>query len=280
MNDRTINLRHATLIITFRCTLKCKHCLMFAPFFEPQKDFGTDELCRTIDTFFKLVDHCDIFNVQGGEPLMHRDLPVILDRLMEYKSQTSKVLLTTNGTLMPTAELVDCLIRHKSHIQVNMSNYGETLSRKAKEISELLENKGIKHREFKYYGDGMHYGGWLDFTDHTYKHMTEEEIIDQCKECGCRKETQFCMRPGEMFCCGRNMRRVDLGIIPKDEKAYVDMFGDKSIEDRRQNIRDIIEAPYTPACAYCFGKRKGRTHQPPAIQLTESELKNGVEIIE
>ena len=278
MNEK-IYLIHSTLIVTFRCTLKCKHCLMYAPFVKQPKDFTTEELCRTIEMYFKLVDHCHIFNVQGGEPLMHKGLPDVLDKLLEYRSQTDKVLVTTNGTLLPSNELLECLIRHKEHIQVNISNYGKDLSKRVDDITELLDNNGIKHHQFKYYGDDMHYGGWLDFTDHTYKNMTEAEIIEQCKECGCRTESQFCMRPGEMFCCGRNMRRVDLGIIPKDKKAYVDMFDERSIEEKRQNVIDIINAPYTPACAYCYGKRKERTHQPPAVQLTNLELKNGVETI-
>lgn len=275
--DNSIRICHGTLIITFRCSLKCKLCCVYAPYYRDAEDYSADELKKTVDMFFKVIDFCDVFNIQGGEPLLHRELPEIIDHVMEYRGQMRQVLLTTNGTLLPSKELLETLAKYRDCLKVNISNYGPNLSKCVPEVIALLNEYNIPNHVFKYYGDDMHYGGWLDFTDHTYKNMTEDEIIKQCEDCGCRREPQFAIRGHEMFCCGRVMRRVDLGVIEKNDESCVDLFDNKPIEDKRKDVFNIIHAKYTPACPYCTGKRAEREHVDPAVQLTREELAAGVE---
>lgn len=277
MADNEIHVCHGTLIVTFRCTLKCKLCCVYAPYYKGAKDYPLQELERSVTSFFQLIDFCEVFNIQGGEPLLHPDLSRVIEHVMKYKGQIKTVLLTTNGTLMPKPELIEVLRRFRDSIQVNISNYGPDLSRKVPQLTVLLNENGIRNNTFKYYGTEMHYGGWLDFTDHTFKNLSEEELIRQCEECGCRSSSQFAIRGGELFCCGRNMRRSDLGIIPKDEKSRVDMFDSRTVSEKRENVRAILSAKYTPACPYCTGKRLGREHESPAVQLTPEELESGAE---
>lgn len=277
MIDQEIRICHGTLIITFRCTLKCKLCCVYAPYYKNAQDYSLAELQRSIDSFFQIIDFCEVFNIQGGEPLMHKNLPQILEHTMQYKGQVEKVLLTTNGTLLPNEELLGTLCRFRDFVQVNISNYGPDLSKQVPELINLLNKNRILNHMFKYYGTDMHYGGWLDFTDHTYKNLTDEELVAQCQDCGCRSSSQFAIRGGELFCCGRNMRRVDLGIIEKNEQSCVDMFDERTVKEKRENVRVILNAKYTPACLYCTGKRLERVHESPAVQLTKDELEHGVE---
>ncbi len=277
MMDKTLYVHQCALIVSLRCTLSCKLCLVYAPYYQKPQDYTLAEVTKSVHSFFSLVDSVGTLNIQGGEPLMHKDLPAIVQEVASYKNRIGKILLTTNGTLLPSDNLLEVLKNHRESVQVNISDYGPALSAKVEQLVEILAADDIAYRVIPYHGEDMHFGGWLDFTDHTYKHQTEDDLIANARECGYRKDGNLAIRLGELYMCYRVARRVELGIVKKNELSYVDMYSDKSIIEKRQNIQDILNAPYTPACAYCVGKRKEAKHYPAAAQLTREELKNGVE---
>lgn len=272
-------MHQCALIISLRCTLKCKLCLVYAPYYEAPKDYPTERTLRSIDMYFQLVDTCGTFNIQGGEPLMHPDLSTILKKAAEYRERIGKILLTTNGTLLPSLQVLRTLQECGTSVQVNISDYGPELSKKTPQLIGILEENGIPYHVIHYHGDQVHFGGWLDFSDHTLKHQTEEELIANASECGYRSGGNLAIRNGEIYFCYRVARRIELGIIEKNEKSCVAMFDERPLEEKRQNIRDILNAKYTPACAYCVGKRSEAKHYPPAEQVSPEELIAGVEKI-
>jgi hypothetical protein len=108
--------------------------------------------------------------------------------------------------------------------------------------------------------------------------MNTTQFAIAYKEQGCayRSGSNLVMMLGELYFCCRVIRRVELGIIEKNEKSYVDMYGDCSRNEKRTNIRNILNAKYTPACAYCVGKRSDAKHHLPAVQLTIDEMNNNI----
>lgn len=277
MEADKIHVHQCALIITLRCTLKCKMCLVYSPYYSSPEDFSLSEIKKTVDAYFQLVDSCDTFNIQGGEPLVHRDISEVVSKVAKYKDRIGKILLTTNGTLLPSENLLYVLNKYANCIQVNISDYGPSLSRKVPQLVDILEQHKIPYHVINYHGSNLHFGGWLDFTDHTLKHKDESSLIANAEECGYRNGGNLAIRNGELFFCYRVARRIELGIIKKDEMSCVNMFDDRTVEEKRQNIRNILNVKYTPACAYCVGKRSKAVHYPPAIQLSPEELKNGVE---
>lgn len=277
MSSETIHIKQCALIISLRCTLKCKLCLVYAPYYKNPQDYELSQISEAVDMYFKIIDSCGTFNIQGGEPLMHKDLPSIVMKVAEYKHKIGKILVTTNGTLLPSEELLDSLRANRDCIQINISDYGPGLSKKVIELTDILKQNNINYRIINYHGENLHFGGWLDFTDHTLKHHTEEELIANASECGYREGGNIAIRGSELYFCYRVARRIELGIIKKDSDSCVDMFGPEVLEEKRENVRRILNAKYTPACAYCIGKRKEAIHNPPAVQLTAEELSSGVE---
>ncbi len=277
MNQDPIHIHQCALIITLRCTLKCKLCLVYAPYYKNPKDFGLEEVNKSVDAFFSLIDSCGTFNIQGGEPFLHKDLPEIIKRVVKYKLKIGKILITTNGTLQPTSDLLEVLCENRDCIQINISDYGPNLSIKVRELTEIFEKSEVPYRIINYNGDDIHFGGWLDFTDHTYKHHTEKDLINSAKECGYRKGGNLAIRLGELYFCYRVARRVELGIIAKNDLSCIDMYSTKSLDEKRKNIRNVLTAAYTPACGYCVGKRAEEEHHPPAVQVTQNEIDTGIE---
>ena len=112
-NDR-ISPMHATIEITEKCNLKCKHCYLEAG------------ICKTsmieYDVFKKLVDELvanNVINVEitGGEIFMH---PRVTDILKLCYQKFAMVGVLTNGTVM-TGEVLELIEAHKDRTVVNVS---------------------------------------------------------------------------------------------------------------------------------------------------------------
>lgn len=267
-----IHIKQCALIISLRCNLKCKLCLVYAPYYRHPRDYTLEELSTSVDGYFGIIDFCGTINIQGGEPLLHPQLPEILLKVLQYRNKIGKILLTTNGTLVPSEELLHVLSQYREMIQVNISDYGPQLSKRVPEVIALLEREKIPYHIICYHGDHIHYGGWLDFTDHSLKYEKEEDLIENARNCGYRKGGNIAIRGSELYFCYRVARRIELGIIKKDYDSCLDMSDPCSLEEKRAHLLHMLSAPYTPACAYCVGKIETAKHYPPAEQLSRQEL--------
>lgn len=254
MTER-IELRRSVVNITARCTLKCKLCVMGAPFYENPPHYSYEVIEKTIDKYFQLVDYVQWYEFSGGEPFMHKDLHKMVEKTMEYSDQFDKLLILTNGTLMPSEDLMKVLKKYKDKMVIMISHYGD-LSNRAEDLIELFEGIGIELDVKKYYGDEQHFGGWVDYGDFKKYNRSEEElerIFIHCgatKMCGC-----FTTHGGEMHWCVPSARGMRLlGVIPRDKSDYIDLFDESlSIEEQRAKILSVNEKKYLKACDYCSG---------------------------
>lgn len=113
-SEDTISPVHATIEITEKCNLKCKHCYLEAG------------ICKTsmidYDRFEKLVDEMvanHVLNVEitGGEIFMH---PRVLDILKLCYKKFAMLGILTNGTIM-TDEVLELIAENKDRTVVNIS---------------------------------------------------------------------------------------------------------------------------------------------------------------
>ena len=97
------------MVATYRCTLKCKLCAAYAPYYKNPDHYEYGFLAKQIDSFFDIVDTVRDFSLSGGEPLLHKDIARLLLKLLEYKERIKRILILTNGTLLMREELLDVL---------------------------------------------------------------------------------------------------------------------------------------------------------------------------
>ena len=92
-------LRNLRVSVTDRCNLRCAYCM-------PEKDYvwlpredmlQFEEIETLVDVF--LDDGVDKVRLTGGEPLLRRDLPVLVKRLAS-RARIRDLALTTNGVLL------------------------------------------------------------------------------------------------------------------------------------------------------------------------------------
>ena len=92
-------LRSLRLSVTDRCNLRCQYCMPETDYvWLPRESLLTfEEIGAIVDVFTPLG--VDRVRITGGEPLLRRDLPVLIESL-SARSAISDLALTTNGVLL------------------------------------------------------------------------------------------------------------------------------------------------------------------------------------
>jgi cyclic pyranopterin phosphate synthase len=92
-------LRNLRLSVTDRCNLRCQYCMPEEDYvWLPREDIlHFEEISALVDIFAELG--VDKVRLTGGEPLLRRDLPLLV-RMLASKPAIRDLALTTNGILL------------------------------------------------------------------------------------------------------------------------------------------------------------------------------------
>jgi GTP 3',8-cyclase len=92
-------LTNLRLSVTDRCNLRCQYCMPEADYlWLPREDIlQFEEIDRLVEQFLHLG--VDKVRLTGGEPLLRRDLPVLIERLA-HKPAIRDFAMTTNAVLL------------------------------------------------------------------------------------------------------------------------------------------------------------------------------------
>ncbi|MBA3269883.1 MAG: radical SAM protein, partial [Acidobacteria bacterium] len=92
-------LANLRLSVTDRCNLRCQYCMPEQDYvWLPREDIlQFEEIDRLVDVFLDLGVRK--VRLTGGEPLLRKDLPVLIERLAT-KPHIDDLALTTNGVLL------------------------------------------------------------------------------------------------------------------------------------------------------------------------------------
>jgi cyclic pyranopterin phosphate synthase len=95
-------LKNLRLSVTDRCNLRCQYCMPEADYlWLPREDIlQFEEIARLVDQFLWLGT--DKVRLTGGEPLLRRDLPTLIERLARKKN-IRDLAMTTNAVLLASA---------------------------------------------------------------------------------------------------------------------------------------------------------------------------------
>ncbi|MDB4264990.1 hypothetical protein N9893_02890, partial [bacterium] len=268
LNPDDIFIRSIDLIITERCSLRCKDCSNLMQYYERPKNCDKGMLLDSIDAFFKVVDEIMDFRIIGGETFMNKEWPVFVKRITEGVKaddpEVKRVVLYTNATIVPTAENIECLKNDK--VLVIATDYGPSLSRKLVKLRQILERNGIS-----YYV--LEIKEWLDCSAITPHNRSIEENLEIFKKC-CAKN-MFTMSDGKLFRCPYSANARRLCATPDFEDDYVDLFkeflDETHIRETKKKVRDyLLHKDYLKTCDFCDGRPLSGTEVTPAIQADKS----------
>lgn len=258
LNPEELFFRSIDLIITERCSLRCKDCSNLMQYYQRPQDCDLEMLLQSIDTFFQIVDQVMDFRIIGGDAFMSRDWPVIVERLQD-EPRAKRIVLYTNGTIVPRAKDI-AVLRHDK-VLVIATDYGEP-SKKLAELRQFFEDERIAYHV-------LEVDEWLDcavISPHNRSIEEQKEIFRLC----CAKN-MLTLSSGKLFRCPYAANAERLAAVPDYENDYVDLFNllaGQDIIGAKQRVRDyLLHKPYLETCDFCNGRPLSGVDVPPAVQL-------------
>jgi sulfatase maturation enzyme AslB (radical SAM superfamily) len=263
LNPDKLFLRSIDIIITERCSLKCRGCSNLMQYYEKPQNCDTDTLFKSIDAFCAVFDEVMDFRIIGGEPFMNIEWPIIVKKLTD-NSKTKRVVIYTNGTIIPNEKHISYLKNEK--VVVVISDYG-ALSRNLAGLKQMLEKNKISHYV-------MEINEWLDCSAITPHNRSVEGNMEIFKKC-CAKNMAT-LSDGKFFRCPYAANAVRLSAVPDNKNDYVDLFqeplDEKGILATKNKIREYLSNNnYLQICDFCSGRPLSGSAIPPNIQ-TEKAL--------
>ena len=255
-NDESLHLKCIDIVVTEKCSMKCKDCSNLMQYYERPQNSDLDLMFKTLDKFMSCLDSLYEFRVLGGDPFMNKELHKTIEKLKNYKN-AQNIVVYTNATIIPKNENFECLKHDK--ITIEITNYGEGLSRKHGELVELLSSNNIKYRS-RPPGD-WNACGTLKFYERTEKEL--QRVFDNC----CMSDVTTMMN-GILFRCPFAANATKLKAVPYVENEVINLnhnIADK--ENLKKRIKNFNKSkkPLT-ACSYCGGRDYNSEIIKPAIQ--------------
>ncbi|MFZ5968957.1 MAG: radical SAM protein [Bacillota bacterium] len=256
--DNKLVLNHTLVILTDRCSLRCRDCGHLVPYYKSPEHYDKNQIIRSIKILSDAVDNIELLSVLGGEPLLHPDVGEICEEIAKIKNIRT-IRLVTNGTILPGKDVLERLRRSITYVVI--SNYG-VLSGKKELLQESLKQFGIVYEMTD------ENTSWYPISLPSRNYRSEKENSDLFETCAWGRGCSA-VQNGEYHLCNYSATGGRLGFISNKETDYVNLLDEKlSPKDIREKLRNLIESKdYITACDYCNFDFSGTI--PCAVQMKE-----------
>lgn len=251
-------LRSVDIIITERCSLKCRDCSNLMQYYKKPVDCDIKELMQAIDVFFTYIDEVNEFRVIGGEPFMNKDFHLIINRLND-EPKVKKIVIYTNGTIIPKEDKIEYL--KNSKVLFIITDYGK-LSKNLHGLTQILQGNNIAFYVQKAQG-------WTDCAKivRHYRYIGQQkEIFRNC----CAKNT-ITLSKGKLYRCPFSANADRLDAVPDVKNDHINIFDETiDINEMKKRIRKfLLEKDFLEVCDYCNGRSFGDPEIQPAVQTNK-----------
>jgi hypothetical protein len=275
----------SAILTTFKCNLRCKLCCTSTPYQENPEHFPLERLNAVISQYFKVVKFIRKLSFGGGEPLLRTDMASLIEATIKHQEQFDIFEIITNGTIIPTKEILDTMEKNKDKMYIMIDHYG-SISKNAAGLADTLQNRGIKHSIRIYHGENAHAGGWVDLGDYKHKNdIAKASALYEC--CVANKPKQhtgeykpipdedkllsipyIACTDGILHRCARSYSTMLAGSVSVEAIDFVNIMDPaKSVENIREEINILMSRKYLTSCEYCNGFSSVSKRYTPAEQL-------------
>lgn len=243
------------LIVTERCSMKCRDCSNLMQYYERPENAELDEMLATIDSMCQMMDEIYEVRVIGGEPFMNKELHLVVEKLTA-QPKIAKVSIFTNATIIPR-EHQWAAFQHEK-VRFFITDY-DHLSRNITGLRAELTKRGIAYVSEKA-------NGWTDCSaldKHNRTPEAQAAIFAQC----CAKNLAT-LADGRLYRCPFSANAAKLEAVP-------DYQEDRLVVARtsRDEIRRFLrEKTFISTCDHCNGRSYGDAVITPAIQTKKPLL--------
>ena len=259
VNKSELNIKYIDIMITEKCSLKCKDCSNLMQYYQKPINSDLDVLKNSVDKVMESVDRLFEFRVLGGEPFMNKDIGKIVNHLKKYK-KVSQIVIYTTGTILPKGENLNEL--KDPRILLDITNYAH-LSRNHDKLIELCKKENIPFLTTV--------PKWTDSGRINYQKKTEEKLKFMFKNC-CTND-YLTLLNGKLYRCPFSANTMNLKAIPIKDNEFIDLEKNLSKQDLKNEMINLYHKPeYLTACNFCNGRDFTTPRIETAIQAKEPIL--------
>jgi len=244
------------LMLTEKCSLKCKDCSNLMQFYAKPIDEDYDLVIASIDILMDTVDFVQEIRLLGGEPLMYKKVDLVIKHLLKYKN-FGQIKINTNGTIVPKEEKLKVFQNEK--IYFDIANYGKD-SRNVEALVRALTQMNIAH-------NAARVTEWQDVGKIVKTNRTEDghkEVFGNC--CTSRSLT---ILHGRLYLCPFAANATNLKAIPYTKKDIIDLNVENKNELKKQIHNLYFNTEYLEACTSCNGRDHNVSKVKAAVQAKE-----------
>lgn len=241
-------LNRVDISLTEKCTLNCKKCNMFMPYFSDPADMSPDVVKEDIDVLFGVADKVNMLNLLGGEPFMYPHLKEVIEYIVEhYKDKINRLEIFTNATIVPENDLLQMLSDHSINVQISDYSSQVPYEKKVKEFKEKMESYMIP---FTYYNTDK----WVDFgyPEHPNTITGDENLISFFDRCAAPFRGLYRKK---LWYCQPNLSAVRANIFEEEQGGYFDLgnYTDEKQKELLEFELGYSELGFLKFCTVCRG---------------------------
>ena len=251
---------YVTGVITQKCTLRCRDCAQFMPYYKEPVHFPAARIEADLNQYAKAFDVVPEISLHGGEPFLHPELQEICRAVAQIPNIVF-ISFVTNGTLM----LPDDTLRVMSQccVDVNQSGGYGPLSKKAAALTAALEKYSI-YSQVLFCSETKMWMRPPAFIKHSRPEFENDRLYGECVS------TKVCCQimRGELHRCSNSMHGGHQGRMPLSGGDFVKLH-EKDVSDQAliTQIREFLQRKKAlTVCDYC--DLEGGALVPPAIQMS------------
>lgn len=250
-NQGQLTIGHVEVVITERCTLKCKDCANLMQYYHKPENLDIEDIMKTFDNFIDSIDVLLEMRILGGEPFIVRDIDKLINHYV-HNDKIKRITIYTNSTILPAKGIITSLKNDK--VVVHMSNYGEK-SRKLKDLKTILREEKVNYYIHEY-------SEWNDLgglEERKYRDNMVRKLFSECLMAKC-----YTFYRGKLYLCPRSAHGEKIGAFKNRDSETLDFTnGKKSKEEITRLIKNTYELT---ACTYCNGSCVRSQRIPAAVQ--------------
>lgn len=257
VDDNKFILPKLNVIVTEKCSLRCKDCRALIPHVEKPKDEPLEKVKDEISKILDAVDEVIDIEPIGGEPFLYPNISELLEWLCSI-DKIKNVCITTNGTIIPSKDCLEVLRNKKIFIYISDYGYIEKMAK----IVETFEKEGIA---FDTEVDQQ----WFDVGGFECRNRSIDELRLEYINCYCEFVLKY-VWDNKIWLCPRAPRLSTLKVF-ESEHDYIDLSKYNDANNLRDAIKNSFFDEYAEACNYCNQGDYNLGIIPAGIQIKDKE---------
>jgi|GEM_PF-6606411 len=246
--------RSLDVVLTEKCTLKCKDCSNLMQYYESAKNASVDQIISSLELLEASGLKFKEIRLIGGEPLIHKGM----DRLLEYLETSSlgrKCVLFTNGTIVPRPSTLSLLKR--CGVRVQISKYSGNLSMNWDRLVSALANAEVQYTLEEVLS-------WNDCGQIVRVNATPEAVAETFSNC-CVNDAMTLLHD-RLYGCPFSAHFHNLNDSPESFSGdWIQLSATPQVRII-EALRSLRHVNYYSACFSCKGRDYKSVTIPAAVQ--------------